>query len=426
MEKSIRENEGSDRSRGKSLMRRWPLRAVISVTIILTGIGAAIIIKNSAPKVSRRAPVKMVPLVETEVLHSGTHRLTIPGRGLIVPAREIELKVLVSGEIIKTSPGFTVGGILPAGAEAFTIDPTDYELFLKQKELKVAEAEYALRLEQGHQDVARREWQILYGGQEVTAGESDLALRKPHLEKVEAELAAARAETAMAALALERTRVIVPFTALVKAKQADLGSRVNSQEKLAELVGVDYYWVQVLMPVDRLKWLEIPDGTEDQGSPVEVFYRDDNRRTGRVARLMAELSTEGRMAQLLVRVDDPLDLAAPAGHRRPPLLIGEYVRVAIVGNSLNGVFQIPRTALRNDSEVWLADREGKLRILPIKTIWREGDYVLVRDGLQDGDRLIVSGLATPVDGMSVKTVDEEAVAAEAVADGTTLAPAAAR
>lgn len=107
------------------------------------------------------------------------------------------------------------------------------------------------------------------------------------------------------------------------------------------------------------------------------------------------------MARLLVEVKDPLDLQAKDG-RRPPLLIGEYVRVLIEGADLPDVFRIPRYALRNDSQVWIMDQEATLSIRPVETIWRDEDFVFVRDGLQVEDRLIISALAAPVDGMQLR------------------------
>ena len=107
------------------------------------------------------------------------------------------------------------------------------------------------------------------------------------------------------------------------------------------------------------------------------------------------------MARLLVSVADPLGLSGKDGDLQP-LIIGEYVRVEIEGKKLQDVFSIPRTALRNDRELWVVTGDGKLAIRPVEIIWRDETHVLVRDGLQDGDLLIVSNLAVPVDGMAVR------------------------
>jgi hypothetical protein len=116
---------------------------------------------------------------------------------------------------------------------------------------------------------------------------------------------------------------------------------------------------------------------------------------------MGDLAAEGRMARILVEVVDPLGLKT-SNKDREPLLIGEYVRVKILGRILDGVFQIPRTALRDNSSVWIVKENQTLEIRKVHPIWRDADVVLLKDDLNPGEQLIVSDLAAPVEGMSVR------------------------
>ena len=118
-------------------------------------------------------------------------------------------------------------------------------------------------------------------------------------------------------------------------------------------------------------------------------------------RILSDLETDGRMARLLVSVQDPLGLKDPK-RDRAGLLIGDYVRIEILGREVDHVVRIPRTALRDNTEIWIAGKDGKLHIRPVETIWRDTDTVLLRDGIEPGERLIVSDLQTPVDGMTVR------------------------
>ena len=377
------------------------VRIVLSIVLIAAGIAGARYLIHTRPKANRRPPVKMAPLVKTVPLKLDTLKVKVPAMGSVIPAREMVLRVPVAGEILKISPEFTVGGLLQENSMILQIDPKDYELALQQKQRSLSDAKYAFKLELGRQDVARREWNLLYGDKGNEQAGSELALRKPHLEKAQVDVEAAEAELEQAQINLARTRVTAPFNGLVLNKYVEVGSQVSSQEKLADLVGTDAYWVQVSVPVEHLKWLKIAKDYNEEGSPATIFYRGGSVRHGRVIRLLADLSQEGRMARLLVEVKDPLDLQAKDG-RRSPLLIGEYVRVLIEGADLPDVFRIPRYALRNDSQVWIMDQEATLSIRPVETIWRDEDFVFVRDGLQTEDRLIISALAAPVDGMQLR------------------------
>ena len=400
---AMHENDQKEQGRQSALKpaSRNIMRLMICLVLIAAGIGGARFLIATKPKVNRRPPERMAPLVRTAVLQPENYTFSIPAMGTVIPARETGLEVSVGGEVIYVHPEFTEGGMFAKGTKILQVDPKDYELAVQQKRRALADAEYSLKLEQGHQDVARQEWSLLYGDKPIDEGESDLALRKPHLEKVQVEIEAARAELEQAEINLQRTTLTAPFNALVLNSYVEMGSQVSSQERLADLVGTDTYWVRVSLPIDRLKWVQVPNGDQEAGSEVDIFYRADNVKTGRVARLLPDLSKEGRMARLLIEVADPLDLQAK-DEKKPMLLIGEYVRVSIEGEELHNVYRVPRSALRNDREVWIVDEESKLAIRPVKTIWRDQDTVVVRDGFKPGEALVISDIPAPVAGMDLR------------------------
>jgi RND family efflux transporter MFP subunit len=400
---AMHENDQQEQGKQDTLKpaSRNIMRLIICLLLIAAGIGGARFLIATKPKVSKRPPEKMAPLVSTTALQSENYTFSIPAMGTVIPAREMGLQVPVPGEVIYVHPEFTEGGMVAQGMKILQVEPKDYELAVQQKRKALADAEYSYKLEQGHQDVARKEWSLLYGDKPIDEGESDLALRKPHLEKVQVEIKAARAELEQAEINLQRSTLTAPFNALVLSTYVELGSQLSSQEKLADLVGTDNYWVQVSLPIDRLKWIQIPNGDQHAGSEVKIFYRTDNVKIGKVIRLLPDLSKEGRMARLLIEVNDPLDLQAK-NEKQPMLLIGEYVRVSIKGEELQNVFQVPRSAFHNDSEVWIVNEEGKLSIRSVKTIWRDQDSVVVKDGFKSGETLVVSDIAAPVAGMDLR------------------------
>ena len=377
------------------------IRILIPLIILGTGIGAASYLKNSGPKTKKRPPAKLVPVVQVKTLQPSSYQVIISAMGAVIPASEMVLKSRVSGEIVEIHPEFTEGGLLKKDLQVLQIDPEDYQLNLSQKQSAVTDTEYALKLELGHQTVAKREWELLNGAMPLQEEELELALRRPHLDKARADLAAAKADFKKAMLELERTRILAPFNAMVRSKSVDLGSQVTPQEPLAELVGTDAYWIRVSVPVDRLEWIQIPAKVGDSGSKARVVYSQGHECSGTVIRLMGDLSDEGRMARILVEVVDPLGLNASAKDR-PPLLIGEYVRVKIEGRKLDGVFQVPRSALRDNSSIWIAGENQTLQIRTVRPVWRDADRVLLQNDLTSGEQLIVSDLSAPVAGMQLR------------------------
>jgi len=377
------------------------IRIVLSLVILGAGIGAAFYLKNSAPRIKKQPPVKLSPTVQIQKVTLSSYQVVVTAMGTVIPAREVVLKSRVSGEIVEIHPEFTEGGFLKKDTRIIQIDPQDYELALARKRSAVTDAEYALKLELGHQAVAKREWELLNQGKPAQDMEKELALRQPHLNKVRADLSAAQAELEAAMLDLERTHILSPFNAMVRSKSVDLGSQVTLQEPLAELVGTDAYRIQASLPVDRLEWIDVPVKIGDPGSKARIIYGQGHECSGKVIRLMGDLSTDGRMARILVEVADPLGLKA-SNQNHAPLLIGEYVRVKILGRKLDSVFQIPRTALKDDSTIWIGNENQTLEIRKVRPLWRDADIVLLQDGLKPGEQLIVSDLPAPVGGMTVR------------------------
>ncbi|MEZ4526291.1 MAG: efflux RND transporter periplasmic adaptor subunit [Desulfobacterales bacterium] len=379
---------------------RFALKTLLPLLIVSVGIAGAAWLKNSGPKPRKSEPQSMVSLVQVSPLAQTQEHVTVETMGTVIPAQEMVLKSRVSGEVMEIHPEFMAGGMLKAGETIVKIDPVDYELKLSRMQSQVANAVYSLKMEMGHQAVAKREWQLL-GSRKAGDADRELALRKPHLEKVKADLEAARAELKQAQLDLERTVIQAPFNAVVRSRNIESGSQISAQDQLGELVGTDEYHVQVSVPIDRLGKIAIPRENGQRGSSARIVYGGGNdERTGTVIKLLSDLENSGRMARLLIAVKDPLDLENPEA-KRPPMLIGEYVRVSIQGMEMPDVFRIPRTALRDNDRVWI-EKDGKLMIRPVEIVWRDSHTVFLASGVEKGENLIVSDIPAPIENMPVR------------------------
>ena len=381
------------------------LLAIVLILVLALATGAYIV--KSAPKANRQKPVKEAPLVTTEKLKSSLELVTISAMGTVIPASELNLQTEVSGRIVEVHKSFELGSQISLGDKLLTLEPADYQLAVTQAESKVAAAAYALAIEEGNQEIAKQEWALYDGRDTVSEQDRELALRKPHLLKVQAEYRAAKAELTQAELDLQRTVLYAPFNALVTAKTAELGGYQSAQENVATLVGTDCYWVQVSLPVDRLNWIKVPQQAGEQGSLVQISA-GGKQKVGTVAKLLGDLEEQGRMARLLVKVDDPLDLKKPIDQRQP-LLLGEYVRVEIDGKMLSDVISIPRSALHDGEQVWLVDEQQILQIENVEVLWRNSDRVLLRNSLPESFRLVTSNLSTAVSGMQLRLEESELV-----------------
>ncbi|MCG6917572.1 MAG: efflux RND transporter periplasmic adaptor subunit [Deltaproteobacteria bacterium] len=390
-----------------SLKGRRLANLLLSLLIIVLGLVVATYITHKTPKAQKRAPVKAIPVVEVQVVQPGDHRIMVPAMGTVVPAREVALKAQVSGKVLSLHPEFIAGGYIKENAEILKIDPVDYQLTVTLASAKVKDAESSLQLAEEEANAAKEEWLLLNEGDPKTKDKPPpLVAKEPQLAAAQARLKADEAELQKAELDLKRTSVRAPFNGIVRSKSVEVGSLVTPQDPLAELVGVDEYWIQVSVPVDYLKWISFPTRKGAKASAVRVVHRSGYVRTGEVIELLGDLETEGRMARILAAVKDPLGLK-DSGQATRPLLIGEYVRVEIEGSPLSQVFRIPRVALRENDTIWIVGDDSTLDIRPVTTIWRDTQTVFLDQGLNPGDKLIVSDLAAPVEGMKIQMEGEE-------------------
>ncbi len=388
------------------------LRAFMVVAVLAGGAFFSMSLVKSGPTAIRKVPERRARLVEVEQVQLSNHRVTIEGMGTVKPAREIDLYARVNGEVRWLSPLLMPGGHFIAGEKILQIDRSDYELVARERLADLAQAQSNLKLELGQQSVALREFELLgenFGkkpGGNLKNKDHDLVLRLPQLENVRAGVEKAQSALEKAKLDLDRTRVIAPFNAIVETEAVDLGAVVTTATKLATLIGTDRYRVEVLIPVDQLRWIKIPGMNKlESGSAVKVYDRaawgEKAFREGKVIRLAGDLEAEGRMARLLVEVSDPLGLKS-GKKSLPHLLIGSFVRVAIAGRSLNQVVAIDRALLRDGDTVWLMNTKNELEVRPIEIVYRNREQVFVSTGLHKGERLVITDLSAPAAGMPLR------------------------
>ena len=308
--------------------------------------------------------------------------------------------------VVYIHPHFIPGGIIKKGEILLKIDDTDYQLELRRKEDALALAEADLRIEEGSQKVALKEWELITGlTKDIDTSSRDLALRKPYLIKAKAKIASAKTARDRARLDLERTIIRAPFNLVVRDENVDPGLQVTPASNLATLADTDIFWAEISLPQTKLSWFALPDKTSRRqtmrpAAEVRLHGRSQAPISGRILSLTPDLDKDGLMARLLVAIKDPLGLKKA----RPPVLIGSFVTAEISGRKLENVYRIPRSALQENDRVLIAGAENQLVIKPVTVAYSGVESVLISAGLNPGDRLIISNLPAPISGMPLKVV----------------------
>lgn len=374
--------------------------SLICIAIVAAGYVAMKGLNATAEEAKKRQPKAMQVLVDVEPIEMSNAGVHVEGMGLVVASREVMLKAQVGGQVVEMAAGFLEGEHVAAGTVLARIEADDYELQLAQAQSTLELREAELELEMGFQRVAGREWELLGESSDVLAESSSLALREPQLKQAKAMQRSAQSAVDIAQLNLSRTEITSPFNAQVLQKSVEVGSLVGIGGDVAHLVSTDSFYVRVSIPVNRVPVLDIPGG-----EALVSINGSDTPLSGRILSLLGELDPDGRMARVLVSVDDPLGLK-PENAGRAKLLLGAYVTVDLVGHEMADTFLIPRETLRNGDNVWLRRPDSTLEIRPVSVLWKNRDTVVIGEGLDAGEQLITSSLSFASDGMRVTVAGE--------------------
>ena len=299
------------------------------------------------------------------------------------------------------------------------IERREYELAITRAQAAIEQAKLRLTTERESATIARQEWDELGKGEP-----SPLLFREPQIAEVQASLAAAEAGLRQAQYDLERTVILAPFAGRVRSKQVDVGQFVQRGMAVATLYSVDVAEVKLPIPNAELEFCTLPlayrDSTTTRDGPtVRLTARFAGRNhvwKGRIVRTEGEIDARTRMVNAIAQVDDPYARGSSTG--RPPLAVGMFVQAEIDGNVVRNVAELPRTALRTDNMVYVIDSADRLRFREVNVLRRQRERVLIRAGLEDGERVCVSTLETAVNGMQVRaTEDLDASEAEATGPG---------
>lgn len=379
-------------------------RVLLPFLIVLIGVGVAAGLIATKPEAEKKPLDRGLMRVDVIRAQPGAHPVTVRGMGIVKPARDVVMMPLVSGRVVERSPHLVPGGLLAAGDMLIRVDGRDYAAALAAQEAALASAQTSLVEEQTRKSAAETEW----GERSKTLDDTArrFALRETHVEGAQAGVLSARSQLKRARRDLKRTKLFAPFDAIVVDAPSEVGELVSTVTPVATLAAIDRYWVQVSIPVSQLSVLDIPDVNTNQprGSAGTIVHDAGAgvriERSGAVERLLGKVESRGRMAQLLVAVDDPLGIAAGPERASLPLLLDSHVTVSLQGRAVENAVSLPRTALHEGTQVWLVDDEDRLVRHTIELAWRERESVLVR-GLPAGARVVTTAMASALDGTKV-------------------------
>ncbi len=384
------------------LKRLLPLWVLLGSIVLLV----AFISMRQPPPAEEKPPVAQ--LVDTVTVSPQSLTYTVISQGTVEPQTETTLVPEVAGKVVKLSPSFVAGGFFAAGDVLLEIDPSDYRAALSSAEANLANAEALLAEEQARADQARKDWQNLNGPIGGSGKQpNQLVLRVPQLAQAEANVKAMRAALQMASRDLQRTRISLPYSGLVKSRAVDLGQYVAPGNTLGVTFAVDIAEVRLPLTENDLDYIRLPDtmhaNDSQQYTPVRLIatnQRSQQSWEAQIVRTEGFLDAATRVTYAVAVLRDPYGLL---GTERPmPLRMGTFVKAEIEGVRANDVIALPRASLREDGTILVADADDRLDVRTVVIDRATPQQVYISAGLEPGERVITTAIAAPIPGTPIR------------------------
>ena len=325
----------------------------------------------------------------------------------------------VAGQIVSVSSNFIAGGFFRQGEVLLQIDPSDYEAALLSAQANLASRKAQLADQKARSEQALKDWRNM--GRE---GEpSDLVLRKPQLAEARAAVQAAEANLKEAERNLERTRIRVPYDGLVRNKRVDVGQYVSPGTPLGVTFAIDKAEIRLPLSDREIAFLDLPSATRlDKAHRVPVILTADGegmggRWQGEIVRTEGVVDEASRVVYAVAEVPDPYGVLGLSNAME--LKMGSFVRAEIEGLRVNDVVILPRSVLRADDTLLIANDERKLEIRPVTVARAEPRTVYITSGVESGELVVTTQLDAPIPGMQLAIRGEDqppAVAADVTED----------
>jgi len=352
-----------------------------------------------------------LPEVSVYSLEPVDYQVWLQSQGTVQARTESSLISEVRGKVVNVAPAFRTGEFFEKGETLLEIDKRDYETAVITAEATLARARLALAEEEANAAQARTDWGRLNPGIEPP----ELVSREPQLAQARADVASAEARVENARLNLERTTITAPYAGRILEKRVDIGQFVNSGSALAEIYAVDYAEIRLPLSEREIGFIDVPELYRDDSSlarsmPKVALTTTIGNETlewsGRIVRAEGAFDVQSRQLFFVAQVDDPY---RKQGDGRPPLKVGSFVQAKIEGKVLENVIVIPRDLYRKNEYVVVIEEDGTLRRKSIEIEWSDEESLVVSSGLNPGDRVCLTHLSFPSEGMKVAVVFEDGI-----------------
>lgn len=376
---------------------------------------------------------KAVTIIEVKPL---LFRIEARGHGVVRPSESWKAVANVSGRVVERHSELDSGNILTKGTLLVALDPSRYKLAIAEAEAELrqiaAEETNTQRLVDierqalnlAEQELSRIE-RLASGGsisksqldtqrrttlaqrQALTTLENTLLLIPSRRERAAIKLSHAERD-------LTDTQFFAPYDLRISEVNIDLHEFVGIGHRLFEADSLNAVEIETHLPFSMMKrvvnniaplhvtpnslGLSESINLNEIDAELDIVGVIGSTWKGQVVRVANGLDPSTRAVRVVVRVDQPwLNVQLPD---RPPLQRNMYAQVRLSTLSTQPKYLVPAAAV-HQGEIYVANELNQLEIRPVKIAYQQGNMVVIEEGLEFSDRIIVNDLQPAIEGMAL-------------------------
>lgn len=354
--------------------------AVLAISALLAGCG------GKGPE--QQAGSKQVKAMQ--VLQQDTP-LSSEYAGQVRSLNQVNVQTRVSGNIV--AKYFQGGDYVTAGQPLYRVDSRQYEAAVLQAQATLAQSQATLN--NARVDLARYE-ELLKSD---SIAEQTVATQRANVNAYEAAVAANEALLLRARQDLDDTVIYAPMSGKVGVDDVAIGTYATAGNTTLVTIGSDdpVYIQFAISETEYLKYMGLRnygDSSEPSNLMVDIKLSNGMEYPIQGRLVAADRSLAENTGTLTVRavVDNPSGA----------LLSGMFARVKLTGSMLPNAMLVPQRAIQQllgKSFVLVVGPDNKSVTKTVKVGMQIGSYVVIEDGLDAGDVVIVEGLTNLQEGM---------------------------
>jgi len=389
------------------------------------------------------------------------------GYGYVQPEKAWQAVAQVAGKIVEKHAMLKKGAFFKKDTVLLKIDPTAYELAIAQMESAAQQIKAqiatldvekknllaSLAIEEKALGLSKKELNrqtALFEKARISASRFDqeklkysqqtakvqtlknaLNVLPSNKKALQAQLAMNESKLEDARLNLSYTIIKAPFHCRITEVNSEISQFAQKGQTLIKADSTNAVEIPVFISVSKMRRLlssvdksinlmqdDLINWKEKLGFNAIVRFKlgqTISEWRADVSRIDASMDPQTRTIGIIVVVDKPYEKILIG--ERPPLIRNMFCEIEIFGKPLQKCMLIPRIAIHN-SMVYTVTSDQKLKKVQIQPDFYQGDFAIIRQGLNPDTQLVISDLTPAIDGMSIKPIIDTQMRARILAEAS--------